>query len=651
MAQLPADRTKLTLAQQNQVPHFTAAATANINAITEAYDTIDLLNQKVDNYLANPTIADGAITSPKLADNAVITRKIANGAVTNQKIADGVITANKFVPGALTNDTQNGLRITSLEMALLKFIRVTDPKWGIVGDGVTDDTDALRAMFSEAENAIVDLCGKNFYVKKGFSLPEYCTAVGRGAKFIAELSESIPGYTGENCLFNMSSNSKIFNVELEIRTTHPLPANTQRLHINIGNFGTGEGVENVWVDGITIKGGYAGYNAIKISGQCKNIEVRNIKVPDNPNLVGVVHTTWGGMQEVIGTPEKRSPSNIVIENIQTGALSYANSYVAWISSSFNVKIRNIFSLGTGHGIVVQAGDFGSALNDPVESLFIGKNIDIENVALYNCRTYGLFVYGRATVATDNYVELPIRVKNYRAYGTSGGANGVQISYSKNARFENCFFAGFNYGFLTQNGVRDLEISHCEFTGNRMPGIAIGGSAEPPENVVIEKCDIHGNNTLEASTTGASAGLNVIYGKNIIIDKNNFGRAENETQFYGVRLENTCSLIKMSNNHTWGVADGGFAYRTSDQSNYINMNLEFYNNTAEPGIALRSGAVAKNTVDSGNKVVYQNAAPTTGTWSRGDIVYNTSPAAGGNIGWVCVESGSPGTWKSFGSIET
>lgn len=44
-----------------------------------------------------------------------------------------------------------------------------------------------------------------------------------------------------------------------------------------------------------------------------------------------------------------------------------------------------------------------------------------------------------------------------------------------------------------------------------------------------------------------------------------------------------------------------------------------------------------------------AAPTTGTYLQGDIVYNTSPTASGFVGWVCVAGGTPGTWKTFGAI--
>lgn len=38
-----------------------------------------------------------------------------------------------------------------------------------------------------------------------------------------------------------------------------------------------------------------------------------------------------------------------------------------------------------------------------------------------------------------------------------------------------------------------------------------------------------------------------------------------------------------------------------------------------------------------------------TWEVGDKVFDSSPSASGQIGWVCVSGGTPGTWKSFGSI--
>ena len=45
----------------------------------------------------------------------------------------------------------------------------------------------------------------------------------------------------------------------------------------------------------------------------------------------------------------------------------------------------------------------------------------------------------------------------------------------------------------------------------------------------------------------------------------------------------------------------------------------------------------------------SAAPTSGTWIQGDRVLDRTPSASGNIGWVCTAGGTPGTWKSYGSI--
>ena len=49
---------------------------------------------------------------------------------------------------------------------------------------------------------------------------------------------------------------------------------------------------------------------------------------------------------------------------------------------------------------------------------------------------------------------------------------------------------------------------------------------------------------------------------------------------------------------------------------------------------------------------RTAAPTTGDWKQGDFVRNSAPAditvSGSHyaiLGWVCVASGTPGTWKA------
>lgn len=49
--------------------------------------------------------------------------------------------------------------------------------------------------------------------------------------------------------------------------------------------------------------------------------------------------------------------------------------------------------------------------------------------------------------------------------------------------------------------------------------------------------------------------------------------------------------------------------------------------------------------------YENGttAPTAGNHTTAEVVYNNSPASGSPIGWVCIATGNPGTWKEFGTI--
>lgn len=62
------------------------------------------------------------------------------------------------------------------------------------------------------------------------------------------------------------------------------------------------------------------------------------------------------------------------------------------------------------------------------------------------------------------------------------------------------------------------------------------------------------------------------------------------------------------------------------------------------------------LEVGGAVRFQNkkqetgeAAPTTGVYRTGDIVWNSHPRPTGYVGWICVREGSPGEWKPFGQI--
>ena len=51
----------------------------------------------------------------------------------------------------------------------------------------------------------------------------------------------------------------------------------------------------------------------------------------------------------------------------------------------------------------------------------------------------------------------------------------------------------------------------------------------------------------------------------------------------------------------------------------------------------------------NSVTWTYQAPVAGAWIRGDIAWNFNAAAGGIPGWMCVASGTPGTWKAMANL--
>ena len=68
--------------------------------------------------------------------------------------------------------------------------------------------------------------------------------------------------------------------------------------------------------------------------------------------------------------------------------------------------------------------------------------------------------------------------------------------------------------------------------------------------------------------------------------------------------------------------------------------------------LRELETQLNLLAEGRNAAYhgaRTAAPTTGDWAQGDWVKHSTPTSGGNFGWVCTASGTPGTWKAFGTI--
>ena len=90
--------------------------------------------------------------------------------------------------------------------------------------------------------------------------------------------------------------------------------------------------------------------------------------------------------------------------------------------------------------------------------------------------------------------------------------------------------------------------------------------------------------------------------------------------------------------------------TGQKVDAVNTTALGYNAVTTKDNSIQIGNDSVTSVGVGaNKMEWASAIPASGTYARGDVVWNLAATAGGVPGWICVAAGTPGTWKAFGTI--
>lgn len=201
-----------------------------------------------------------------------------------------------------------------------------------------------------------------------------------------------------------------------------------------------------------------------------------------------------------------------------------------------------------------------------------------------------------------------------------------------------------YGIINNSNVTNLNIVNNNIA---ISGPTLNASCQFTDNASSVKII---NNTF---TNGVS-GFQLTGTANVtkcIISENEFSNHS----FAPINMTDAGTVLQgvIANNVI--ETTGSFAIRSTSipsfsmVGNVSNAPLLF------PHVNVRSITVA-NTISGAinpqygtGSLMWSAAVPTTGTWVVGDVVYTVAPSAGGFIGWICVASGTPGTWKTFGPI--
>ncbi len=111
-----------------------------------------------------------------------------------------------------------------------------------------------------------------------------------------------------------------------------------------------------------------------------------------------------------------------------------------------------------------------------------------------------------------------------------------------------------------------------------------------------------------------------------------------------------------------ISGGSIANRTSGWSVYLGTDTMplASGDVNEIVIGYNAAGGGSNTATIGNSSVtrwffgthsmtWGAAPPSSGTWAKGDICWNTEVTASTSAGWICTTAGTPGTWTAMPNL--
>jgi hypothetical protein len=529
-------------------------------------------------------------------------------AIYNLPLSGGVINSSNVT----YNEQGTGAVNQTVQSKLQEFVSVKD--FGAVGDGVTDDTSAFTAAFSTGKPIYIPYTSAGYLISSTISISSNVLCEGYLVTPLAfsSIAISIP--------------ATIYGQKLTITGL-----NVQSTGVRVaGSYG-------IIVDGANTVLDRCTFSKFDIGIQVRTYSVMLLNTSAflcNTNLSAYAPspTTEINDFKVIG-----------------GNYDSATQYSCRIGDPrFSTTVPSAELMGTP--VLIEGANFDGATStfDRIYSLNI-----------YSC-------YWENTT-TGNAIEL-------------GGAG---EGWLRNVQINGCYFGGtINYAIYGKNAIDGIYVGPNYYGGNQLSAL------------YLVNADFYGFQYEQGISTSGFLAQEVHTGyRSVPVTSVNFSgmsisydflrrgaqTAPNQSSTvswypYGKTLTGltqvSSTVGRFKSNAVTGVAGtfSGNAFTCTTKSNSYNFNGGD-RVTPSTGSAnfvryvdYVNGIIYLNDVGTGsatlsqdtlifNSVTRGSVAPTTGTYSQGDVVYNTAPNAGSYIGWVCVTGGTPGTWKTFGAISS
>ena len=347
-----------------------------------------------------------------------------------------------------------------------------------------------------------------------------------------------------------------------------------------------------------------------------------------------------------------------IENFQTNKTPiYVPNGEYRITASLHLdttKARRLQMFGENIYATVLRSEANKLFDFEMPDDVTSRDSYIRNMTLYNVNTEGVCMYFKYamnwvlsdlicrqftnSIIADHAWTFTVRNCVFRDNVSANPSNVRLLEQANSWLFDSCNFglpiANDKYGsnVVILYGGATIKFVKCNFEGQR--GILINPVNTTRYNIDVDTCYFEWMNgdciRCEGGEGAYTEGLSV---RNCYLNNNTGAAAQNAMNL---------SYIK-------GLCITG---NTTDR--YNDSLIYSANGNISGAVIIAANAIdrSKMSLISGISLyAYEtgNAAPTAGNHQIGEVVYNSNPASGNPVGWVCTATGNPGTWNAFGTI--
>jgi hypothetical protein len=505
----------------------------------------------------------------------------------------------KFLPagtGAVATSVQNKLR----------DIAVSVKDYGAVGDGSTDDTAAISLAISYAASSgklLVAPAGRYLLSGSGLSLPAgFPGLIGEG------LLRTLFYYTGTGTALTIDGSSKLGVyrdwqvVAGVVGATESEARSSTRNGIYWNCYGGGGSIKNV--------------KATYFNGFGMKFEAITDSYVENIITEACGNSSEKALSVINGTA---SSKNNVFNRVQVDG-SYVMALHFDGAQNLLTALRS--ERTTGNGVVyshIISGDVSL-----VDGLIDGPTYVYTSIGVGSGFVKNLTVKSGATDFVTSSGSDLTSIESSTFYGNASVATGSSRPYL----FKSCKFLGnFTSSYI---GSSYTELVNCSIALD----VYCSGN-----NVKVRLRDCYTSGQI---TSGIGSNTVVINGG----DYANYPNNDNVLAM-NANFANAFSTGFTQKSTAINCTFSGLATIRGTTTRWVSESCDY-----NGGVALGTGTPGwafglNDTFASVTGAL--SAAPTVGTWQRGQRAYNPTPTVGQPKSWVCTASGTPGTWVSEGNL--